>query len=548
MNQVPPSASDQPGPSADEGFGRLSHGPDPETGDPAEFLELAPVLVEHAGFVTALADRVARFATVRHTSYVHLRRLDRPDPDRLVLVSDLTPGWRLSDLLRAGGEPLESTVVIGMMRQLLPAVALFSRHNRESAIGVLAPERLIITPQARVVIAEQVFGPPLEKLNFGRDRLWREFRVAMPPSAGLPRANPRADAHALGLVALSMLLGRPLDADEFPGEVAALVESATERRDGQSVPLSPSLAQWLAKALQIDVRTSFQSPHEAQVAFEAVLASERSYVTTPAALERWVKQLAAALAPPLPPVPEPVERVEPVELFEPAEPAEPVPVAEPLPLGEPVPVAEPLPPAEPVAMAEPLPPAEPVAVAEPLLPAEPVPQASRRLVPVLVGLVVLLLAIVGYQYTRGPAAPLQGEGELVVTSRPASARVVVDGEERGVTPITVPLPAGAHVLEVQIGTSEPRVIPLTIRAGVQTSQYIELQGVPVAGGLDVRSEPSGARVTVDGRPRGSAPVSLRDLTPGDHEVVLEAGGRKVRQVVRIEAGVTAQLVVPLPRR
>ena len=522
MSQVPPSASDQTGPSTDEGFGRLSHGPDPETGDPSEFLELAPVLVEHAGFVTALADRVARFATVRHTSYVHLRRLDRPASDRLVLVSDLTPGWRLSDLLRAGGEPLESTVVIGMMRQVLPAVALFSRHNRESAIGVLAPERLIITPQARVVIAEHVFGPPLEKLNFGRDRLWREFRVAMPPSAGLPRANPRADAHALGLVALSMLIGRPLDPDEFPGEVAALVESATERRDGQSVPLSPSLAQWLTKALQIDVRTAFQSPHEAQVAFEAVLASERSYVTTPAALERWVKQLAATLAPPPPPVDE--EKAEPVAPVEPVEPAEPV---------------------DPVDPVEPVDPVDPV---EPVEPAPPPPPSSRRLVPILVGLVVLLLAIVGYQFTRGPAAPLEGEGELVVTSRPASARVVVDGEERGVTPITVPLPSGAHVLEVQIGTSEPRVIPLTIRAGVQTSQYIELQGVPVAGGLDVRSEPSGARVSVDGRPRGSAPVSLRDLPPGDHEVVLEAGGRKVRQVVRIEAGVTAQLVVPMPRR
>jgi len=528
MKYVPPSASDQPGPSTDGGFGRLSHGPDPETGDPAEFLELAPMLVEHAGFVAALGDRVARFASVRHTSYAHLRRLDRPAADRLVLVSDFTPGWRLSDLLRAGGEPLESTVVIGMMRQLLPAVALFSRHNRESAIGVLAPERLIITPQARVVIAEHVFGPPLEKLNFGRDRLWREFRVAMPPSAGLPRANPRADAHALGLVALSMLLGRPLEADEFPGQVAALVESATERRDGLSVPLSPALAQWLAKALQIDARTAFQSPHEAQVAFEAVLASERSYVTTPAALERWVKQLAQAID---------GSRETGVGSRE----SDAAPVSS-------VPLAEPVPPAEPVPLTEPVPPAEPVPVAEPLLPAEPVPQASRRLVPVLVGLVVLLLAIVGYQFTRGPAAPLAGEGELVVTSRPPAARVVVDGEVRGVTPITVPLSAGAHVLEVQIGTSEPRVIPLTIRAGVQTSQYIELQGVPVAGGLDVRSEPPGARVSVDGRPRGASPVSLRDLTPGDHEVVLEAGGRQVRQVVRIEAGVTSQLVVPMPRR
>ena len=69
----------------------------------------------------------------------------------------------------------------------------------------------------------------------------------------------------------------------------------------------------------------------------------------------------------------------------------------------------------------------------------------------------------------------EGEGELAVQSRPPGARVIVDGKEQGVTPTTVRLPAGPHVLEVQVGKAEPRVIPLTITAGVQTSQYIELQ-------------------------------------------------------------------------
>jgi hypothetical protein len=78
----------------------------------------------------------------------------------------------------------------------LPAVALYNRHNRDAAIGTLAPERLIVTPQSRLVIAEHAFGPPLDQLNLGRDRLWQQFRVAMPPTTGLPRANQRADATA----------------------------------------------------------------------------------------------------------------------------------------------------------------------------------------------------------------------------------------------------------------------------------------------------------------------------------------------------------------
>src|SRR4029450_3049826 len=82
-----------------DGFGPRTNGIDPETGDEVERLDLAPLLVEHSAFVTTLAERVARLAAVRHASYVHLRRLDRPDANRLELISDFTPGWRLSELL-----------------------------------------------------------------------------------------------------------------------------------------------------------------------------------------------------------------------------------------------------------------------------------------------------------------------------------------------------------------------------------------------------------------------------------------------------------------
>jgi len=124
----------------------------------------------------------------------------------------------------------------------------------------------------------------------------------------------------------------------------------------------------------------------------------------------------------------------------------------------------------------------------------------------------------------------------------------VDGTERGVTPLTVRLPSGAHVLEVQIGKAEPRVIPLTIQANVQTAQYVELQGVTVTGSLEIRSEPSGARVIIDGQPRGTTPATIRELAAGDHALVLEIGSRKVSQSVKIEPGSTAQLMVPIPRR
>jgi hypothetical protein len=66
-----------------------------------------------------------------------------------------------------------------------------------------------VTPQGRLVIAEHVLGAAVEQMQYGRERLWHEFRVAMPPSAGIPRFDQRADVTGMGIVALSLILGRP---------------------------------------------------------------------------------------------------------------------------------------------------------------------------------------------------------------------------------------------------------------------------------------------------------------------------------------------------
>lgn len=165
----------------------------------------------------------------------------------------------------------------------------------------------------------------------------------------------------------------------------------------------------------------------------------------------------------------------------------------------------------------------------------------------LAGVVVLLVALVGWLLMRpsgGDGIPA-GSGELVVESRPPGARVIVDNEEKGVTPLKVALPAGPHILQVRVGSNEPRVIPLVIRANVQTSQYVELQNVPTTGAVDVRSTPSRARVIIDGQNRGITPVIVKDLPPGEHELVVELNGRQAKQTIRIDAGGTIQVMVPI---
>ncbi len=170
---------------------------------------------------------------------------------------------------------------------------------------------------------------------------------------------------------------------------------------------------------------------------------------------------------------------------------------------------------------------------------------SARAVAAMALLVLGQAAYIGWQATR-PSPGLTADGELVVQSRPDGARVTVDDEDRGQAPVTLRLSPGTHVLQLRVGTAEPRVIPLLIRAGVQTAQYVEMHGVATTGVLEVRSEPSRARVSIDGQARGSTPLTLRDVTPGNYQVVLERGGRTATQMVHVEPGATAQLTVPIP--
>ena len=563
---APPAGIDSPLIFQD-GFGTRWTGLDAETREPVEILSFNPDFVSAAGFAGAVGERVARLARVRHTLYARTRQLDRPTADSLLLFSDRVPGWRLSEVLAFVEKdklPVDIGAVLAILRQLIPAVALFSRHQRDAAIGTVGPERLILTPQGRLVLCEYALAPGLESLQYSRDRLWRDLRVALPATASPSRIPPSADVLGTGVVALSLLLGRVLTEDEFLFSLGDLAASATESVSLERRPLSAGLSIWLGRALLFDERSSLQSPQEAQVAFEEMLAKERGYVTTPAQLDLFVSRVERALGPPAalpapPPVPVgPGATVVSIATAVAPEPA-PAPIAV---APAPVAVAPPAPPA-------PAEQAPPPVVSKPAMPAPiaPSPAAKpsgsiaskpapgfvsrlRQLSPVAAALAALVLieaGVIGWLVFGGRAGASGLQGGVAIQTRPVAARVLIDGEERGITPLTTELAPGAHIVEVRVGRSEPRVIPVDVKPGMQTSLYLELQSVATVGGLDVRTEPVSAKVTVDGRARGNSPLVLRDLAPGDHEVLLEAGRQRVKQTVRIEPGVTSQLVVPMGR-
>ena len=77
-------------------------------------------------------------------------------------------------------------------------------------------------------------------------------------------------------------------------------------------------------------------------------------------------------------------------------------------------------------------------------------------------------------------------GTLTVTSNPTGVQVLVDRESKGITPTTLTLTAGTHMVELR-GAGEPRTITVDVAKGAQLSQYIEL-----ATGNSVHGTPAGA--------------------------------------------------------
>lgn len=207
---------------------------------------------------------------------------------------------------------------------------------------------------------------------------------------------------------------------------------------------------------------------------------------------------------------------------------------------------------------------------------------------VVAGFVLAAIAVLvtGFLYARGwqggPGVDsgLSSSGRVVLNSRPAGATVLVDGIERGATPLELDLPIGSHDVRFQAGKSE-RQLTIAVEAGTRTSETIDLppasseektiptpeaasvpqmaaagaapapesheprQPALAAAQLEVTSEPSGARVSVDGSFAGTTPLTLRGVAPARHAVMVSLGSAVVNQSIDVRSGATARVFASL---
>jgi len=154
-------------------------------------------------------------------------------------------------------------------------------------------------------------------------------------------------------------------------------------------------------------------------------------------------------------------------------------------------------------------------------------RASRRrflLLSAGVATVLLLADWFAGGITRGW---VYGRAELTIESQPTGATLIVDGEARGETPITLTLEPGHHRLLVEHRYHPRQLDQVTLERAEHLTRTIVLE--PAYGRLRVVSNPKGAQVRIDGEPQPhETPLELDRVQAGVREVTLRLAGRTPR--------------------
>jgi hypothetical protein len=247
----------------------------------------------------AMRERAARAVVAGVPTMVPVDRIERTG-DELRLVSQLPAGVRLTRVLSAlerGDLRLPATARLELIAALVHAVAQLHARPGAGAHGAITPQHIVVTADGTVRLTHGVLGSALEALQLNREQLWRDFMLAMPASASLPRFDPRADVPQLAGVALAVLLARRLREDEYPRGIAAVVAAATADLSA-TARCRTGLRLWLEQAMQLHPHVIFSSAVDADAALGQLLVLSASRRAAQFTLQAAIRQLLGEQTPP----------------------------------------------------------------------------------------------------------------------------------------------------------------------------------------------------------------------------------------------------------
>jgi hypothetical protein len=117
------------------------------------------------------------------------------------------------------------------------------------------------------------------------------------------------------------------------------------------------------------------------------------------------------------------------------------------------------------------------------------------------------------------------EGNIVVTSDPPSALVILDGITVGKTNTTIlDVLEGSHTVTLRYSGYYDCILPVTIEDMVTVSLKCVLEEIPTTGTISANSIPPGADVFLDEVRVGTSNVTIPKIEPGRHTLSFEKYG------------------------
>jgi len=169
---------------------------------------------------------------------------------------------------------------------------------------------------------------------------------------------------------------------------------------------------------------------------------------------------------------------------------------------------------------------------------------------ILIGLVVGVAFLVKVLTNRGPK-----QGELRVDSAPAAA-IFLDNKNIGRSPFTNKVQSGSYTVKLVPDSTTTQLVPwegkIVVGQNLLTYVNADLAQSELSSAVDVlwlekissknselsvTTSPDGATVMVDDITKGVTPLTLADITPGDHTVTVTSVGFLTRTLkVKMTAG------------
>ena len=172
------------------------------------------------------------------------------------------------------------------------------------------------------------------------------------------------------------------------------------------------------------------------------------------------------------------------------------------------------------------------------------PAAAKWSAVILLSAAVAVAGMFEYQRRFAKRATI---GTVTLETTPSGLEVTLAGKSLGKTPLTTSLVPGSYDLRIGADPAS-RVVKVNVAAGASIVQRVEFADdsagtAASTGGLRVQTEPAHLPVFVDGTARGTSPVAIDHLQPGEHEVSVRTSNGIVRRAVTVQAHETISLIV-----